>query len=269
MKRFVTILVLCLATAAAFAQEKKEEPKKSEEYNTTRDFKQKIFEVKHRPARAIYSSIAQLGSGFKGAALSFSADLSTITVRDFPENIATIEDAIKRLDRPVAPPADIEVKISVLAAANIPPQNVAIPEDLEPVVKQLQSTLRYANYRLIATSSNRTTAGRSLRGSGVADVGSLTGTPAKEMISSFDYQFRDISVVANTDRLTVDVGEFTFNMSGVPVTTAGGEVNHRGLTITTGVSIRDREKVVIGTTTMGDKALIVVVTATVIPPVAK
>jgi hypothetical protein len=88
-----------------------------------------------------------LGSGFKGSALSINNDLHTITVRDFPENLAAIEGAIARLDHATADAPDIEMKISVLIGSKTPLAGAAsVPDELAPVVKQLESTLRYAHY---------------------------------------------------------------------------------------------------------------------------
>src|SRR5438876_4338293 len=109
MKRII-VAVLLVATAA-FAQDKKAaEP----EYNSVREFKNKVFEVHNRDPRVVAQSVKLLGSGFKGADLDVNTELKTITVRDFPENIAAIEEAIKRLDHAAAPTPDIEFKISVL-----------------------------------------------------------------------------------------------------------------------------------------------------------
>ena len=48
----------------------------------------------------------------------------------------------------------------------------------------------------------------------------------------------------------------------MPIAVKTGEIQYQNVGFETPVSLRDKEKVVIGTTTMGDKALIVVVTAT-------
>ena len=51
----------------------------------------------------------------------------------------------------------------------------------------------------------------------------------------------------------------------VPINVGGATpIQYQSLGFETPVSIHQNEKVVIGTTTMGDKALIVVVTATVV-----
>ena len=60
----------------------------------------------------------------------------------------------------------------------------------------------------------------------------------------------------------VDIERFSFSMRVPIVVKAGGEAQYQNVGFETPVSLRNKEKVVIGTTTMGDKALIVVVTAT-------
>ena len=253
MKRIFIALFLAAATAA-FAQDKKAEP----EYNSVREFRNKVFEVHHRDAREIAQSVKLLGSGFKGADLSVNEELKTITVRDFPENIAAIDEAIKRLDHAAPAAPDIEFKISVLIASRSPLKETAsIPDELEPVVKQLQSTLRYSHYGLMTASVQRTKAGLMLRGSGVAEPTLLGMTPNQERPVFYDYSMTHIT----TTDSGVDIERFSFSMR-VPIAVKTGEIQYQNVGFETPVSLRDKEKVVIGTTTMGDKALIVVVTAT-------
>ena len=250
MKRlFVAFLLL---TTAAFAQDKKEP-----DYNTVREFKNKVFEIKSRDAREIAQSVKLLGSGFKGADLSVNEELKTITVRDFPENLAMIEDAIKRLDHPAPAAPDIDFKISVLIGSKTALNAASVPEELEPVVKQLQSTLRYSHYGLMTATVQRTKAGLMLRGSGVAEPTLLGMTPNQERPVFYDWNMTHIT----TTDTGVDIERFSFSMR-VPIAVKTGEIQYQNVGFETPVSLRDREKVVIGTTTMGDKALIVVVTAT-------
>ena len=256
MKRL--IITLLLIATAALAQEKKAEP----EYNTTRDFRNKVFEIKNRDPRVVAQSVRLLGSGFKGADLSVSTELKTITVRDFPENIAAIEEAIKRLDLPLADTPDIELKISVLIGSKTPLNAAAIPDELEPVVKQLQSTLRYSHYGLMTAAVQRTKPGHGIQGSGVAEPTLLGMKANDERPIFYNYNIRDISLGGSAERTLIEVAEFEFSMR-VPVVVGGGSVQYQNVGFQTPVSLREKEKVVIGTTTMGDKALIVVVTATI------
>ena len=262
MKRFIILLLLPLLASALPAQEKKTE---EETFNTTREFKNRVFEVQHRTPRELHPTIALLGSGFKGSAISLNNEMRTITVRDFPENIAAIEDALKRLDRPAAVTPDIELKISVLIASKTPLKASPVPDELAPVLKQLQSTLRYTDYGLMTTTVHRTTTGRGLEGSGVADAALLGLMVNQERPVLYRYKLRDITSAPSQERAAIDVGNFEFSMN-VPIVLGGGSVQYQSVGFETPVSIRENEKVVIGTTTMGEKALIVVVTATVARP---
>ena len=66
----------------------------------------KLFEIKHRSRNSLANSVKPLGSGAGNATIYANEDLKTVTVRDFPENIAAIEEALKRLDVPdeIQPP---------------------------------------------------------------------------------------------------------------------------------------------------------------------
>jgi len=261
MKRLIAIPLLVLLAAAAFADDEK----KAEEYNTTREFKNRVFDVRNRNPRDLYTSIALLGSGFKGAAINVNQEMHTITVRDFPENIAAIEDALKRLDRPAADTPDIEFRLAVLIGSKTPLKGNPVPDELAPVLKQLQATLRYTEYALMTTTVHRTTTGRGLDGSGVADAALLGLTVNQERPVLYRYKLRDIASAPSAERAAIDISNFEFSMN-VPIVLGGGSVQYQSVGFETPVSIRENEKVVIGTTTMGDKALIVVVTATVARP---
>jgi hypothetical protein len=256
MKRIATLLVLLLfAVLPLFA----DTPKKEEQFNENKAFKNKVFEVHNRSAGDLAATVRLLGSGFQGAGLSVNDDLHTITVRDFPENIAAIEEALSRLDRPEVSP-EVSLNIAILIGSKTPlPGTAAIPEDLAPVVKQLQSTLRYANYGLLAAAMHRTKAGLGLDNSGVAEPSLLGMTAKEERPVFYSYHLHEIGV---SDQ-TVSVAGFRFSMK-VPVEMGNGSGSqYQDVGFDTPVNLRQNEKVVIGTTTMGDKALIVVVTAKV------
>jgi hypothetical protein len=260
MKRLIVIIAALLIATAAMAQDKP-----TDDYNSTREMRSKVFEVHSRVARDIASSVKLLGSGFKGAALSVNEDMHTITVRDFPENVAAIEAAVARLDHAVASSPDIEMKISVLIGSKTPLAGAeAIPEELAPVVKQLQSTLRYAHYGLMTATVQRTKPGNGINGSGVAEPTLLGMTVREGQPILYNYKLRRITTTSD-ERPSIDIENFEFSMR-VPINVGGANpIQYQSLGFETPVSIRQNEKVVIGTTTMGDKALIVVVTATVVP----
>jgi hypothetical protein len=253
MKRLIAAIVLCATTAVA------QETKKEDEYNTIREYKNKVFSIQNREPNAIASAVKLLGSGFRGAGLSVNSELRTITIRDFPENIAAIEEAIKRLDRPVAQTPEIEMKISVLIGSKTAVTGPAVPDDLSSVVKQLQSTLTYPNYGLMTTTVHRTRAGIGIEGSGVAEPTLLGMTAVQERPIFYTYQARGITL-GSSESPTVGIDNFEFAMQ-VPLDVGNSGVQYRSVGFKTPVTLRQKEKVVIGTTTMRDKVLIVVLMA--------
>ncbi len=253
MKRLIALLAMTLLAAPLLAED---------EYNTVREFRNKVFAIQNRDARTIAASVKLLGSGFKGADLSVNQELRTITVRDFPENLAAMEDAIKRLDQPAAPVPDMQLRISVLIGSKTPLPNASIPEELAPVVKQLETTLRYAHYGLMTTTVHRTKVGTGIEGSGVAEP-TLLGVKAEQSRPIFyTYQLRGITLNTPADRASIAIDNFAFSMR-VPLDVGNGSIQYQSVGFETPVAVKEGEKVVIGTTTMFDKALIVVVTATV------
>ena len=103
------------ATTAPTAQPTVRTP----DYVDSSGFKGKVFDVKNRDPRSLVEALRPLGSGFKGATIAYSDEFKTLTVRDFPENTASIEEALKRLDTPQPAQPDVELRMNVLVASNI------------------------------------------------------------------------------------------------------------------------------------------------------
>lgn len=245
-------LALVLATAAFAQQPATNTPAPTDNYVTEKNFKSRIFEVKYRDPNSLASAIKQLGSGFKGASVSSSSDFRTITVRDFPENIATMEEAVKRLDTLAAPRPNIELHMHALIASNSGGGGAAPPAELKDVLEQLRGTLNYKNYELAATVVQRLTeTPRALTGSGTAEI--PIGNPGAPNTSMpYEYYIGAVSLVQDAaGKFSVQIGEFAF-------TTTSGNDRTR---VQTALNLRDGEKVVVGTATMRSRALVVVLTA--------
>lgn len=258
MKRILLVLALLLIALPNFAQDAKEP-----EPAFNRDFRSKVFDVHNRDPHDIASSIRLLGSGAKGAAMDVNPQLKTITVRDFPENVATIEAAIKRLDVPATISTDAEMRLWIVIGAKSPIANAQpLPEDLEPVVKELRSTLRYSHYALMAATVNRVARGVGVEGSGVAEPEALGMSVKPEQPVLYTYRLVHPSIVTSNERQALTTEGFKFGMR-IPIDVGKGAIQYQDVGFETPVTVRDKEKVVIGTTTMGDKALIVIVTADV------
>src|ERR687883_1570727 len=150
--RLVAAAALALA-CAPFGAAQQQQP--APQYVENTGFKNRIFEVKNRDPESLLSVIKLLTSGFKGAQASADRNFKTITVRDFPENIAAIEDALKRLDTPEAAHPEIELHIHVLIAGNTELGASEVPAELKDVVGQLRSTLNFKNYYLLTSIIQR------------------------------------------------------------------------------------------------------------------
>src|SRR5438552_1277020 len=201
MKIAPVALVLILVSMPAFAQTATPPATKSEpDFVTEKGFKSKVFEVKYRDAASLATVLRQLGSGFKGASVSANSEFKTLTVRDFPENLATIEEALKRLDIPAAPRPNIELHIHVLIASNASGTGetaAPVPAELKDVLTQLRATLNYRNYELAATVVQRLTETQSvLQGNGVGEVSSTNPT-APNTPMPYQFGIRSVSLVQN------------------------------------------------------------------------
>lgn len=220
-------------------------------------FKGKVFDVKYREPRALMQALRPLGSGFKGSTVQFSDEFRTLTVRDFPENIAAIEEALKRLDVSQAAQPDIELRMHVLMATNAEGVGNQYSPDVADVVKQLQATLSYKSYYSIATIVQRAKDGAiNLSGRGVAEVsGRIVGSdqPAS---ARYGYEIQSIMLTPDSaGAFTVELRRASFNLSG---SSSFGEAS-----INTSLSVRSGEKVVVGTAALGNKGLILVLSARV------
>src|SRR5687768_15219234 len=110
MKNILTAGALfLLVNSAAFAQQAtpSAQTKPEDNYVTEKGFKSKVFTITHRDVNNLGAVLRPLLSGFKGALIVPNGEFKTITVRDFPENIVIVEEAIKRLDMPLPPRPNI------------------------------------------------------------------------------------------------------------------------------------------------------------------
>lgn len=222
-------------------------------------FKGKVFDIKYRDPNSLALALRPLGSGFKGATISYSDEFKTLTVRDFPENIAAIEEALKRLDTPQPPQPDVELRVHVLIASNAEGVASAYPPELGDAVKQMQATLSYKNYSNIATVVQRVRAGsRNIGINGRAEVAATILGMERAQSALYDFRARSLTLSAeSSSSSTVRLEEASFSFRG-------SEPNIGSADIRTDITLRGGEKVVVGTATLGNKGLILVVSARVI-----
>jgi len=254
-------LLLAILSTAALAQGQSQ-PAPSDNYVTNTGFKNRVFEVHNRMPEDLIPVIKLLTSGFKGAQLAASNEFRTITARDFPENIAAIEEAIKRLDTPEVTRPDIELRMHVLLASNKEGASNPYPADLKDVIGELQKTLNFKEYTLLTSIVQRTRESRGPRSSYLDGRGSAEvawpnpNVPVgfEKRISNYSFSATSVALTSSQSATEIQLGDFYFTLS-VPGTEAR---------IHSDVRMRDGERVVVGTAGFSDKALILVMTARVL-----
>jgi hypothetical protein len=258
LRFFIAIMLTLVCAPLVVAQQQQPNPV---QYVENTGFKNRIFEIKNRDPESLLSVIKLLTSGFKGAQASADRNFKTITVRDFPENIAAIEDALKRLDTPEAPRPEIELHMHVLIASNSESfSTTPLPAELKDVIPQLQSTLSYKNYSLLTSIIQRAKeqpySPGFLQGAGDAGI-MLPSAPGanNDALRDFHYSFLANSLTLGTNpagATSVQLGGLRFELDGGPFGSAS---------IRSDVGVREGEKVVVGTAGLRDKGLILVLTA--------
>lgn len=265
IKLLSVLLFLCL-TSPALAQSNQannqQAAKPDPQYVDFSGFKGKVLEVKNRDPRSLVTLLAPLGSGFKGAELKASSEFKTITVRDFPENIATIEEALKRMDVPMPakaaepPRPDVEVYGYVLIASHGDAAGGDYPKAIEDVVKQLQANLSFKNYRLLTSIVQRTRLGGNVSSSGTAVL------PDKSVTANYEFLIGRVASeneIGDVSPIVLSNLDLRFNGQNSPEGQNPGNAR-----LNTSLKLRDGEKVVVGTASLRDKALILVLTTKVL-----
>lgn len=250
-----------LFAAAARAQEAGAPSQTQQARTAGAGFRSRIFEVKYRNPETLQHVLQTLGSGFQGSVISTNRELRTVAVRDLPENLAVIEEALRRLDVPEPARPDIEFRIHILVASNAEVSAGPVPAELSEVTRQLQSSLHYKNFGLMSTQLMRAKDGRQgLGNKGVAEL-RLPQVTAGQGPIHYEYRLDAISVEdVSASAPKVQVGNFSFNIR-VPLVITSGEIRYDNVGFNAPVSLRHGERVVAGTTGMQDKSVVVVISA--------
>lgn len=272
-------LVVCaVALLAMFARVAGQDTKSSEQFVEAKGFVGRVFEVKHRNPDEIAYAIRPLLSGFKGATLSVSREFNTITVRDWPENVALIEGAIKRLDvpKPVEPPKPppppkpaVEIRIDMISASRASGGSSTLTGDLTKVVDQLKATLSYGSYRLVSTFLSRGNQGSTLDASGILDGLLPAGDGKADPLhpSFYSLESRPITVSRDSsEQIFAEIPNFRFRIRvpiavGATISGQAQQIQYQDIGISNSITLKEGEMVVVGTTSAGpaSDAIIIVV----------
>lgn len=221
-----------------------------------KDFRSKLFVLKHRNAAAVARSLQSLGSGAKGAEITSHVELGTLSVRDYPENLAAIEEAIKRLDAPGPQAQGVEFHVHVLFASHAGGAEGHYPEELRDVLAALKSTLSYRTYTPVASLVQRGQEGfRGITARGTTEVQAPDYKVTKKTITlpfifSVD-NFKVETPVSGPALIQLSKMVFEFYAAGQEWQTK----------IASDLTLKAGEKVVVGTSTLKDQGVVVVLSA--------
>jgi type II secretory pathway component GspD/PulD (secretin) len=258
-RKLLALALLVLAAPAALAQT--EAPKQEENFVTQKIFQNRVFDVKNRDPLSLARVLAPLTSGFRGAIVSANPEFRTISVRDFPENIAVIEEAIRRLDLPEPARPSVEFRVYFLVGSNDEAAPARYPAELSDVVKQLQSTLGYKNFSLMGSQIVRSKEGRGENtNKGVADFKMASDTPANKSPVYYNYFMHAVSLEGAPGQARVQIDEFMMDLK-VPLWLGGDKLVYETVGFRNPVSLREGERVVAGTTSIADKSVVVILSA--------
>lgn len=230
-----------------------------------RAMKSKVFEVKHRNPLWLCNSIRALQSGVRGTILNWTDNdgLKLISVRDFPENLAAIEEALKRLDVPSATQkaSDVELTLHVLFASKSPGAEAGLPTDLQEVVKQLKNTLTYRGYTLAASFVQRVAVNgdRAIYGRGQLEGNALAPGEAKG--SPLLFVDWESDRVVSLEAEGAGPGRYSLRKFYFLLRERRGTESLELARMASDINFKEGEKVVVGTTVVKDRGLIVVLSA--------
>jgi hypothetical protein len=259
----LALLAVCLAATAARAQDPKPAPPADDNVVSGKGFSNEIFEVKNRDPLALMQVLQPLGSGFKGSTMRPNQEFHTITVRDFPENLAIIREAIRRLDTPQPPRPSIEFHVHLLVGTNDPTATGDLPPQLNDIVRQLRATLGYKNFSVMGSQMMRSKEerGGDVYNKGVADLKVVNAALASANPVFYEYHLRSFSVAEGGGPARIMIEDFNLSLR-MPLLLSPDKVAYEQVGFRNPVSLREGERVVAGTTSVGDKSVIVILTAT-------
>jgi hypothetical protein len=259
-RRILLALAVALCAAAAARAQSEQSRQQEDNFVTQKMFQNRVFEVRNRDPQSLARVLAPLTSGFRGAVVSPNAEFRTITVRDFAENIAVIEEAIRRLDTPEATRPTVEFRVHMLVASNDEALTNRYPAELTDVVRQLQTTLGLKNFSLMGSQIVRAKEGRANSNQGVADLKLASDTPANKSPIYYSYNLQSVTLDSAGGQARVSIEDFSMSLK-MPLWLGGEKVVYETVGFRNPVTLREGERVIAGTTSIADKSVIVVLSA--------
>lgn len=151
---------------------------------------------------------------------------------------------------------DLEVQLQLIVASNGAGEGAKLPPQFDATVRQLRNSLPFNNYRWAATFISRVSNGANSSTKGIA--GPLLGTtPANSGTPSFyELQLTDVNLVAGGTGQALVHFRLHFGarlpvIAGSNTSNSPAAINYEGTGISTALSIKENEPVVVGTMSLG------------------
>ena len=153
---------------------------------------------------------------------------------------------------------NLETQLYMILGTNQDVTDSKIPNSLDPVLKQLRSTLPFKNYRLAGTLINR------VKNDGKLELGWISApltsvTDAAQPTTRSSFRMRQIKLARNSEgQSMVQIAGFNFQAS-IPVQSVAVAANtppppifnYEGASLSTDISMREGEPVIVGTLNVG------------------
>ena len=218
------------------------------------NWESRIFPLKYIDANDLRTALSMFR-----AEIGPRSNLGVVSVRAPKEIMPAIADAIKQLDVAVDR-KNVELTVYVLSAG--PDQDVSrpIPQSLEAVVNQLKNVFSYKGFELLDTIVIRGSDGQATQTQGALPL-------LPDALAQSFYTFRtQLSVrISDGKDPSVRLNEMRFNVR-VPIRQAltGPSFSYTDASIDTDLEVPRGQQVVVGKTTVGDRAMILVINAKVV-----
>jgi hypothetical protein len=243
-KSFSTMLIAFVCAGALLAQ----------------DRVQKVVTIKNGNRNGILHTLQELAPT-NGMVITTS-DNDHLILSGPKETVAGFEEIVKQLDVAPVVKKDVETTVYMIIASAQSAGTASLPQDLDPVVKQLKTIFNYKGFRLLESFVLRSRDGE--HGGTNGFLSPLENLPPGNKIS-YGFRYNKVSIEGADNARVAHFDLLQLNLK-VPVATSNGTTGVEA-SISTDVDVPEGKKVVVGKTSAlegADGALILVISAKVV-----
>src|SRR5262245_53425267 len=260
--RKIVIATLCLAFFAGvprlWAQGNQNQPQSSRDVELEKlriqlereaeqkEWQTRIFDIKYANLMELQQILGLFRADIRSPQVGPNGTLRALSVRAPKEIMPAIEETIRRFDVPPPPKKSVELTMFVVSATQ-QPSAATMPPALQPVITELRKVLSYTGFQLLDTMIIRGVDGETPNYNG------LLPPFASGISNPIPYSFRAILRLHINEQKEpiLRLDDMRFNAR-----TNFGEVG-----LSTDVEVPRGQQVVVGKVTVGDSALILVISS--------